>query len=459
MNKKCIASTVESFKSAMVKVKGNDGKAIRKARDRLYAFVFVMTAAAGVLAIVTFAVIGTDMVTFSDAKRKKQHGNFGRANWAPAVVSTKDAKGIRPILEGSVHLIEIHVAKLVTKKGTDYYDGIEAEFCALDWNEYKNQPWKLPMYRDLLNKSSNCRSGRIVVNLKTLMEEVYRFDEQPSTKTKIRSLKPNFIFHESRCGSTLLANVLQYYDPKGVRVHSEAGPALTALRICGDNYEHCSENVARKIVRDVFYLMGRVPSLSGESRLFFKMQSSATANLNLVHKSFPDAPWVFVYRDPEEVLVSHLQIPHKERAKCLQSRRHPPHGVVEILEQSRLTAKDLSEEEYCAIYLSSICKNALEAVKLSKSKGKLLNYENILDKFIYDILPNHFGMTVGSKEMKRIELAGSKYSKSRDEDSIWTEDSTFKHDSATDAIRQASDKYLAFSYVELEGFNKKSDNI
>jgi hypothetical protein len=439
----------------MIFVKGNDGRATIRARDQQYAHA-LKTAGAGLLVLgLIFAFVGMDSANFNDmAQRKGRLGKREKINWTPeVVVSTKDLKRIAPILDGTVHLINIHVDKLVTTRSSpDYYDGIEAEFCAVDWKAYKEHPWKVPMYRDILNESLNCRSGRIVVNLKTLMEEVYLHDQRASTKARIKSLKPNFIFHESRCGSTLLANAIGYSNPKENRVYSEAGPPLTALKICGENYEHCSKDVASSVFRDVIYLMGRVPS-DNESVLFFKMQSMATASLDIiVQKTFPDAPWVFIYRDPEEVLVSHLDIPHKERAKCIQSRRHPPYRVVDFLEKSQLAMKTLSEEEYCAIYLSSICHSALDAIKLDESNGKVLNYENILDKFMDDILPNHFGVALGSEEIRRMELAGTKYSKSRDEDaSIWSGDSSLKHDSATDAIHKASNDYLAFSYIELEG--------
>ncbi len=438
-------------------VKGNDGRATRRARDlqnvnKLKTVTVVIT-----VYVLVMTVFRMDPRVYLKDMVKGKRGRLGsKENWAPSslIVSAKDSKRIAPILDGSVHLINIHVAKLITKRSSpDYYDGIEAEFCNLDWKMYKMSPWKLPMYRDLMNASDDCRSGRIVVNLKTLMEEVYEHDKHTSSTSKIKSLKPNFIFHESRCGSTLLANAISYADPKENRVYSEAGPALSALRICGEHYDHCTKEVAQSVFRDVIYLMGRVPP-KDESRLFFKMQSIATNNLEIVHESFPDAPWVFLYRDPEEVLVSHLNIPHQKRAKCLQSRRHPPHRMMDVMEKSHLTVDDLSNEEFCAIYLSAICQSAIDAMNFEGSKGKVLNYENILDKFSYDMFPNHFGVSLGPEQRRRMEFTGTMYSKSRDQDeysSPWSEDSAVKHDAVTDAIQKASNDYLAFSYTQLEG--------
>ena len=432
-------------------VKGNDGRASKKARDRQFAN--SKRCLVGLMLMITFAYyVWTDNYLNAIKHNFRKSTNRDQINSTPQIISAKNLERIATVLDGSVQLISIHVAKLVTKRSApEYYDGIEAEFCAVDWKEYKQAPWKLPMYRDLLSRSENCRSGRIVVNLKELMEEVRGFDTRSSTRAGIKSLEPNFIFHESRCGSTLLANSIQYSNPDKNRVYTEAGPPLSALRICGENYEHCSTNVASTIFRDVIYLMGRVPSHSSESRLFFKMQAASAISIDIVQKTFPKAPWVFIYRDPVEVMVSHLNIPHMERAKCLQSRRHPPHRIKTYLDENNLSMKDMSQEEFCAMYLSSICQSILDIIQSSGSitTGKVLNYENVLGNFI-ELLPRHFQLILSSDEIRRMEFASTIYSKARDEDLKWTEDSQSKQDSASYEIHRASLDYLAFTYTQLE---------
>lgn len=85
------------------------------------------------------------------------------------------------------------------------------------------------------------------------------------------------------------------------------------------------------------------------------MQSIATASMDIVQEAFPMALWVFLYRDPDEVVTRHLNIRHvKRHAKCLQSRLRPPRRIVDFLESSQLAVKDLSNEEHRSIYLTSI---------------------------------------------------------------------------------------------------------
>lgn len=385
--------------------------------------------------------------------RKEPVNKPSKTNNHSSSIDKDVSNKLNRILEASVHLIDIHVTKLVTNRlSPTHYDGIEAEFCPLDWNLYKSHPWKLPMYRDIVANSERCRSGRIVVNLKSIVKRVRVFDQQHAspTQSKIKHLDPNFIFHESRCGSTLLANSLVFSSPKEVRLYSEAAPPLTALRICGENFELCSQETAVSIFRDVIYLMGRVTS-EMESYLFFKMQSSATLSLHIVRKAFPMAPWIFLYRDPEEVMVSHLHIPNKSRAKCLQSRRNPPSRVTNYLESINRDLRDLSHEEYCAIYLSVICKSAAEAINTAEN-GKLLSYNhNLIDHFIDYVVPVHFGLELNEQKKELIYYTSQIYSKSRDKENVkWVEDSSIKHNIASDDIRQASSYHLASSYLELE---------
>jgi len=442
----------------MVSMKGNDGRATQKARTRQAYMYMKMIALVALVVFVLEESFGGAKYTHVVKKSFLPRAEKASLNVvAHEPISVKNALKIDPILKATFHLVDIHISKLVTKKSSPaYYDGIEAEFCAVDWNLYKNHPWKYPVYRDVVSKSEKCKNTRIVVNLKLLVEEVRLYDRRSSTKSRTESLDPHFIFHESECGSTLLANALAYSNPEEHRVYSEAGPLMSALRICGESYEHCTTETAATVFQDVIYIMSRVPSQSGESRLFFKMQSSATTSVQLVQNYFPKAPWIFVYREPEEVLVSHLNIRHVSRAKCLQSKTHPPHSVNDFLYSFGLSVKELTDEEYCAIYLGCICDCVLTAVETSETTGKLLNYDNLIEDFITDIAPNHFGLNLGTKEVRRMEHARTIYSKSRDEEIAWVEDGVKKQDLATDTIRKASTDYLAFSYVQLEDARKNS---
>mmetsp|Transcript_18862 Transcript_18862/g.28680 ORF Transcript_18862/g.28680 Transcript_18862/m.28680 type:complete len:478 (-) Transcript_18862:242-1675(-) len=469
----------------MVSIKGNDGRRERDMQNTINQKILL----AGGITLAVFLIVWLSAnqlqlkvslpIPLSDIKGKdKPSKRLTDLNLAPLKVPASDKSKISPILEATVHLVNIHVTKIVWKKNTSpaYYDGIEAEFCQLDWKSYMDSPTTVPMYRDLINKSKHCERDRIVVNLRDIVEKVRIYDSHHDHTETTQILDPNFIFHESRCGSTLLGNILAYSDSDTAettniqrRVYSEAGPPLSALNICGENHDYCSRETSLQVFQDVIYLMGRVPisstskSLLSKSQsdiettsnqLFFKMQSIATTSLDKVQEAFPKAPWLFVFRDPEEVMVSQLHIRHVERAKCLGSRRHPPHRVAQVIETSNFlnSAHDLTNEEYCAIYLSAICQSALEALQKKDSNGYALQYDdNIISKFVVDVLPNHFNIRLTARELSQIHAISRIYSKARSENMPWTgEDGTEKHNQATAAIHQASNDFLAFSYVQLE---------
>ena len=106
-----------------------------------------------------------------------------------------------------------------------------------------------------------------------------------------------FVFHESRCGSTLVANLLTVASPSH-RVYSESAPVSTALSSlqCSTNSPACT-----KLIHDVIALMS-----ASTDKTFFKFQSALTFKMDRIIAAWPDTPWIFVLREPVAVLMSHL---------------------------------------------------------------------------------------------------------------------------------------------------------
>jgi hypothetical protein len=93
------------------------------------------------------------------------------------------------------------------------------------------------------------------------------------------------IFHMSRCGSTLLSQMLK---AAGYRVASEPPPVDAALR----------SNPA--------WLPAVVTALGAE---FVKLDAWHIHELETIRAQFPTTPWIFVHRDAAEVLASQRQSP------------------------------------------------------------------------------------------------------------------------------------------------------
>jgi hypothetical protein len=191
--------------------------------------------------------------------------------------------------------------------------------CKLNFKKYWEQPHAYPMFRDLENMSGCVANNRRRERMSVLLKEIDDHKLLPSG----RVISPTgFVFHESRVGSTLIANFLAS-DPWSI-VFSESTPIANAILHC----THCSEDQQIELFRNVLRLMGRTPF---HKRMFVKFQSITTTKIHIALKAFPDTPWSFVFRQPVQTMMSHLD-PQKgsSSAPCLRSKRSPPEEVAII---------------------------------------------------------------------------------------------------------------------------------
>lgn len=108
-----------------------------------------------------------------------------------------------------------------------------------------------------------------------------------------------FVFHVSRCGSTLLAALLGRLP--GALVLSEPGPVDSILRA----ETRLGRPRQLRLLRAMISALGQART-PGQNRLFVKFDAWNTLQLPLIRETFPDTPWVFLRREPVEVLVSAL---------------------------------------------------------------------------------------------------------------------------------------------------------
>ena len=100
----------------------------------------------------------------------------------------------------------------------------------------------------------------------------------------IKSIEPTaFLYHEGRCGSTLVSNSVTALAPEQTRTYSEPMPALQALLDCDKTRVNCNVEKAANVFRDVVYMMGRT-SNPVEDRMFFKLLPSSILGVSVVKK-------------------------------------------------------------------------------------------------------------------------------------------------------------------------------
>jgi len=108
-----------------------------------------------------------------------------------------------------------------------------------------------------------------------------------------------FIFHTSRCGSTLLSQL--FASLPSCVVMSEPPIIDSYLSLYHAQPE---QSGAEKTLRQLVGVLGQ-RRFAEERHFFIKLDSWHINSLPLFRKAFPDTPFIFMYRKPEEVLASH----------------------------------------------------------------------------------------------------------------------------------------------------------
>lgn len=118
----------------------------------------------------------------------------------------------------------------------------------------------------------------------------YDLEHANDPSNTIKSIPPTaFLYHEGRCGSTLVSNSVTALEPERTRTYSEPMPPLLALLECDKTRANCNVDKAANLFRDVIYMMGRT-SNPVEDRLFFKLLPSSVLAVDVVKQVNADEP-------------------------------------------------------------------------------------------------------------------------------------------------------------------------
>ena len=177
--------------------------------------------------------------------------------------------------------------------------------------------------------------------------------------------------------------------------------------------------------------------------------------------AFPTTSWIYVYRDPVQVMKSHLKVKGTTQAVCLRSMRHPSRDITALARRiSGVTDPNkLSTEKFCAAHLATLCEAAEEQVLDSNGVGRFVNYMELPRVLIDDIIPKHFlksAAGLSSEEIARILEMNEKYSKGKGRDTQkWEGDSQEKEETAWDEMKEASAEYLLPVYTRMEAIRTR----
>ena len=301
----------------------------------------------------------------------------------------------------------------------------------IEWMDLRDADFAEPFFSETVAR----------VNANGLRQRVLtEFDFLVQLETSLDSLEPSgFIFHASRCGSTLLANACRAL--KGSVVIAEA-PILD--KIISRLFTDAELNSAKELLYLVF-LRAAVKALGqrrrGDERHYFiKFACTSTLQMSRIRRIWPMVPFVFLYRDPVEIVASNLRsIP-----EWMQPESNPKTAAAIVgVDVSELTR--LAPEEYCARALGRFF---LEADGNRELNTKLLDYDQLTSEMLIKTMA-FFGASPSSDEMDEIREASRLYSKDLSRSRIFHADGKAKRESASLSVIEMVEQWALPSYKRL----------
>lgn len=233
-----------------------------------------------------------------------------------------------------------------------------------------------------------------------------------------------FIFHTSRCGSTLIAQMLAAL-PRNIVIAEP--PVLDDILRARRDQPTLAPERSLAWFRGAVHAFGRTGDAT-QDRLFVKLDSWHIFDMPFVQQAFPGVPLLFVHRHPLEILVSLSRRPSLTLVR----------GTVSP-EQIGLPFEDmisLPPEEYAAAILGAFFRTARQ------HRDRLLPvaYEE-LPAFVWEKMP---GGPFDQTETEALRRASARNAK--DPAQIFTADSAEKRQAASPGLVAACQTWVEPAY-------------
>ncbi|MES2056451.1 MAG: sulfotransferase [Pseudomonadota bacterium] len=295
---------------------------------------------------------------------------------------------------------------------------------AVDWVHFAGRPLADPFFTDTLFNARPLPINRLM-RYRTPLSNFAQ--AAPADGLPVPD---GFIFHLSRCGSTLVAQMLAAMDD--TIVVSEPPPLDDVIQWARMRTD-VSIDIRVDILRAMVGALGR-DRTGGSRHYVVKLDCWHMLALPLLRRAFPDTPWVFLYRDPVEILVSHMRM---RGMQTVAGASIETFGIVD--------GQNMPVEEYAARVLRRISEAAIEHQGLGG--GLLINYDALPGAVETQIL-SHFG--INPDDDARAALRGAAGKDAKAPVYAFQRDAERKQQAATPAVRTAAAEHLAEPYRRLE---------
>lgn len=244
------------------------------------------------------------------------------------------------------------------------------------------------------------------------------------------------VFHVSRCGSTLVSQLLK--QQVGVVVYAEPLP-VNEILVPPHKWPRAEVVAALRSLGAAFARHARKPYV-------LKLTSWNLLFCDLVAEAFPESPWVLCLRDPVEVGVSLLRQPpgwiwEGEGPAAAFARFVDPDGVAQ------------SREAYVARLYAAFCD---AASRLDPGRGRLVGYPS-LPAATWETIAPHFGQPVDAALRVRMQSAAAMDAKAPiGRPAAFTGDAAAKQAAAGESLRREVDLHARPALARLNAFHAAS---
>lgn len=294
---------------------------------------------------------------------------------------------------------------------------------AIDWADLSAERFTDPFFDQTVARWAVGPHARPVV--RTGLDELVALDSEPSIDPA------GMIFHLSRCGSTLVSRLLGTLP--GVVVVAEAAP-LNAL--LGLNPHRIDDATLVRLVRLVVRALGRCRH-GDERQLVLKCTSWNIRRRAILAAAFPETPWVWVQRDPTQVVASLLAKPPGWLR--LQTA---PHQAAQRFGLDPAAVAAMTRPEFAAHVLGAM----LEAAATDLA-GRLCVDHAQLPAAVWQLVAPHFGIEVDAMAIERMAAESRFYSK--DSTPRLFDGNSPEQQTVSDAVRQAAQRFAGPGYRAL----------
>jgi ribosomal protein L16 Arg81 hydroxylase len=300
----------------------------------------------------------------------------------------------------------------------------------VEWIHFRREPLTEPFFKQTVRR---IRTAIPATEIKTTsLKALTHFEDE--------ILPSGFIFHISRCGSTLVSNAMKTIP--GTVVISEAQPFGALLAPGHEKATNLNKWEAKKVelLKALVRAYGQ-KRIGTEKALVIKFSSWDILSLAILRRLWPKVPSLVVIRDPVEVMVSCISKP-----PGWMRLKQSPNVASRMFGWTENEINEMSEERFCARGIAEFLRAGATIVG---EFGRVVSYENLRPSCVGKIA-SFFGFNESQLDHDSIDKVFGTYSKDALGKQSFVSDTDKKQTSSTNTMRNECTRWAKEPYVNLK---------